>query len=148
MHAIWKYKNKFRQEDSDKLLSFIKQEMVRPNAVLKSPLDKNDVIEILKYVDRVDLIDQAKRISLPLFMIKHDDLLNHVVKVEHLNKPMSLNHYTKEINGIKFNSILTDLKIKWIDSDFKMSKGELLNIINETYLKDFMREKKLNKNKN
>lgn len=148
MHAIWKYKNKFREEDSDKLLSFIKQEMVRPNAVLKSPLDKNDVIEILKYVDRVDLIDQAKRISLPLFMIKHDDLSNHMVKVEHINKTMSLNQYTKEINGIKFNSILTDLKIKWIDSDFKMSKEELLNIVNETYLKDFIREKKLNKNKN
>jgi hypothetical protein len=148
MHAIWKYKNKFREEDSDKLLSFIKQEMVRPNAVLKSPLDKNDVIEILKYVDRVDLIDQAKRISLPLFMIKHDDLSNHMVKVEHINKTMSLNQYTKEINGIKFNSILTDLKIKWIDSDFKISKEELLNIVNETYLKDFIREKKLNKNKN
>lgn len=148
MHAIWKYKNKFREEDSDKLLSLIKQEMVRPNAVLKSPLDKNDVIEILKYVDRVDLIDQAKRISLPLFMVKHDDLSNHVVKVEHINKTMSLNQYTKEINGIKFNSILTDLKIKWIDSDFKISKGELLNIVNENYLKDFLREKKLNKNKN
>lgn len=148
MHAIWKYKNKFREEDSDKLLSFIKQEMVRPNAVLKSPLDKNDVIEILKYVDRVDLIDQAKRISLPLFMVKHDDLSNHMVKVEHINKTMNLNQYTKEINGIKFNSILTDLKIKWIDSDFKISKGELLNIVNENYLKDFLREKKLNKNKN
>ena len=148
MHAIWKYKNKFREEDSDKLLSFIKQEMVRPNAVLKSSLDKNDVIEILKYVDRVDLIDQAKRISLPLFMVKHDDLSNHMVKVEHINKTMNLNQYTKEINGIKFNSILTDLKIKWIDSDFKISKGELLNIVNENYLKDFLREKKLNKNKN
>lgn len=148
MHAIWKYKNKFQKEASDKLLSFIKQEMVRPNAVLKSSLDKNDVIEILKYVDRVDLIDQVKRISLPLFMIKHDDLSSHVIKVEDLNKTMSLSQYTKEINGIKFNSILTDLKIKWIDSDFKMSKGELLNIVNETYLKDFIREKKLNKNKN
>lgn len=148
MHAIWKYKNKFQKEASDKLLSFIKKEMVRPNAVLKSSLDKNDVIEILKYVDRVDLIDQVKRISLPLFMIKHDDLSSHVIKVEDLNKTMSLSQYTKEINGIKFNSILTDLKIKWIDSDFKMSKGELLNIVNETYLKDFIREKKLNKNKN
>lgn len=142
MHAIFKYENAFQNEkDDEKLLEFIKREMVRPKAVLDSSLSVKEAIEILKYLNRVDIAEKVLKIKAPHFDLNNQDLQNHRVLLKETNTYKDLEAYSKHIAQIRFNALLVNLKIKWIDSNFEITKSKLLELIDEEYLKKFLRDK-------
>ena len=146
MHAILKYENKLRNErDPERLVMFLTQEMSRRRAVLDSPLELEAAIEALKFIYRLDMIEKVRQTHRPAFKVSFLDLNNHLMFVSQLKTKISLEEYAKKFDQIRFKEILSDLKTKWIDSEFKLTKEELLNLIDENYLIKFLIERKTKK---
>lgn len=147
-HAIKKYENVLAAEKNDEqIIRYLTKELAYPRALIDRPLKKMEAIELLKYLNRTDLIETISKIQLPVFEINYKDLNEHRVFIKSKKKLITIEEYSKE-NKLRFSYILYDLKVKWIDSFFKIQKTELLAQIDENYLLNFIKTNVEKKKKN
>lgn len=104
---LYKYQNSviFDIENAKEFLVYFKKEWVRDLFLLESLNEKN---KALSYSEIKDILDYINNFSLPLFPLNGNDLMN-------------LGYAGKDV-GL----MLDKAKKRWIESDFRLSKEELL----------------------
>lgn len=141
MLAIMKYEKMLRDEqDQEKIVEFLTKQFVYPKAILDRPLRKDEAIEIMKYLNKPELLERISQIKVPEFSLNYKDLNEHKMFDEDSNSFFRLEDYSK-LRKIRFNFLLNDLKNKWIDSNFKLTNQELLKLIDLKYLQEYIKTK-------
>ena len=120
--ALNKYESclKSLNDNDDKILEFLRKQIYQEKMNKDCGLKLNDAIELVKYTDKIHLIDKINRFEFPKFQISAHDILNH------------------KILSYVYNKIFN----KWIESNFSISFRDLLNEIDIIYLSKFISKKK------
>jgi hypothetical protein len=136
MHAIKKYETSVTSDQSDEwVLDYFRREMANPNAIKNRPLKTKECIEVVKYLNRLDLIAKLEAIRVPKFELNILDLEKHQQKIQ---PTQSLDKNLKF--KLNFGLMLKDLRLKWIDSDFTLTNEDLLKSIDEKSLQKYTKK--------
>lgn len=135
--AIKRFESIFIDFENDKkALEFLLKQFALPKSVYDRPLRKSEAIELMKYLDRKDLIDTIQNLTIPVFTINLK-IINELKIFDSERKLMvSFENFSKN-KKIRLSALLLDLKLKWIDSNFKMSDEDILGLVNEDYVLKF-----------
>ena len=122
--------------------------MLHPQSNMERHLYKTEAVELLKAANKPDLIEAIQAINLPKFELNREDILELLFCDERLTNGQATkvrDLMLMKACKIRFNQMLNDLKIKWIESDFKATKNDLLKSIDAQFLDNYIVYKKNNK---
>jgi hypothetical protein len=153
MQAVIKYRNVLRKrkdllKNKEELLKYFRQELARENFLAPSlkkgrQLRKIELIELLNYLDKPEVSENVQSIRVPSFynlrLDQHEILLD---KDEPPAKRMKLGELDSKKSKIRFNAMLSDLKEKWIESNFELTEKQLLDSINKDSISKYLLQKK------
>lgn len=138
MYAIQKYEKIIENErDNERLFQLMRTELANPKAINDKPLKKSEVVEILKYLDRTDLINEIENLQVPKFGLNLSHILKHKIFVAEQNSYLTLEDYSNH-HKIRFNYLLNNLNSKWIESNLTLTNEQLLNMIDQQFLWQFL----------
>jgi hypothetical protein len=129
-----------KMKSNEEILSYFEKQLVHPKSNMDKSLNKTEAIEILKYSGKSFLINEIKNMELKVFPFVYTDFLNHSFYDEATKELKNLEYFTP-INKIKYSYFIRDLKLKWIDSNFTMTKQDIFNLIDINYLKKYIKKK-------
>lgn len=139
--SIKKFENVFIEFKNDKkALEYLLKQFVLPKSVHDRPLRKVEAVELMKYLDRTELIDIINNLKIPQFQINFRTISEKKIFDSNKQEMVTLEQYAKK-NKIRISALLTDLKLKWINSNFEMTDQEILSLINENYVQNFQNKK-------
>lgn len=139
--SIKKFENVFLKYENDKkALEYLLKQFVLPKSVHDRPLRKIEAIELMKYLNRTDLIDTIKNFKIPQFQINYKTICEIKIFDSDKQEMVTLEQYSKT-KKIRISALLTDLKIKWVNSNFEMTNHDILSQINESYVQSFQNKK-------
>ena len=141
--ALNKYESclKSLNDNDDKILEFLRKQIYQEKMNKDCGLKLNDAIELVKYTDKIHLIDKINRFEFPKFQISAHDILNHKILDDKTNQMISVEDYCKG-SLLRVNYILNNIRNRWIESNFSISFKDLLNEIDIIYLSKFISKKK------
>jgi hypothetical protein len=149
MHAIIKYRSELNKrkellENDAELLQYFRQQLARDNFLAPDmkkgrQLKKSELAELLKYFNKPELCQKVQSIKFPAFFNIHLD--QHEILVngedESARKRVKLSELDSKKSKIRFNVMLSDLKEKWIESNFELSEKQLLETINQNLISKY-----------
>jgi hypothetical protein len=140
-------------ENKEELIKYFRQEMTRSCSFSSVSVGKQksrslrdyELVELLKYLNRVEYKNDVESIRVPAFYpLKPADFEITVSGgVDNEQKRITLSEYDANVNKIRFSLLLNELKEKWIDSNFELSASELMATINEQTISKYVVSKKL-----
>lgn len=106
-------------------------------------LRKNESIELVKLLEKKHLIEAIKNITIPSFNINISLLTSHEIYCDELKQNIKIDDYQiKNSLRINYNSLLYDLKLKWINSNFTLNEQDLLKSVNKELVNNYAIKKK------
>ncbi|CAF0827092.1 unnamed protein product [Brachionus calyciflorus] len=148
MLAIKKYENVLDSFNTvEEIIEFFTKQFLIPKSSKEKSLRKEQIVELMKYLDRMDLADQILALELPNFPLNFKNINQHKIFDSNKQKLVTMEDYSKEYK-IRLNHLISELKHKWIDSNFSLTQQDLLNLIDEKLLKEkslYSNSKKQNK---
>ena len=149
LNALQQHSSKItRMQSNNQIVNYFKKQLTNPKSNLDRSLKKSEAIEVLKYTNLPNLIDEINELILPSFPIAYADLMSYSLYDHTTKQTRAIETYLKS-GKLKYNQLLKDLKLKWIDSDFKLTKHDLLSLIDQQFLEQYIpKSKKLKANKN
>jgi len=149
LNALQQHSSKItRMQSNNQIVNYFKKQLTHPKSNLDRSLKKSEAIEVLKYTNLPNLIDEINELILPSFPIAYADLMSYSLYDHTTKQTRAIETYLKS-GKLKYNQLLKDLKLKWIDSDFKLTKHDLLSLIDQQFLEQYIpKSKKLKANKN
>ncbi len=122
-------------------MEFLRKEIYHEKINKDRGLKVADAIELMKYMNKPNLIDNINKFEYPKFKISPNDILKHKILDDKTNQMISVEDFCKG-SLLRVNYILNNLRDKWIESNFSISFIDLLNEIDITYLSKFISKKK------
>jgi hypothetical protein len=145
LNALREHVDKIKKiESNENILKYFEKEFIQPKSNTDRPLKKSEAIEILKYTNKSVLINDLKCMVIPVFPLSYKDIINHQVCISPTKETKSLENLILS-RKLKYNYMLKDLKKKWIDSDCKLTKQNLLDFINDEYIENYVKKTKQSK---
>lgn len=142
LNALEKYPDRLKEfKTNDKLVLYLKKKLSHPGSNIDRSLKKTEVIELLKLINRADLIDALNNMILPSFPVTFTELLSHQVECKSTNEYKSVENYSAH-RKINYNYLLKDLKLKWIESNFELTKADLLSQVDASCLEKYTPKRK------
>jgi hypothetical protein len=142
LSALKKFTKPLQELNDDaKILKALKREFVNPKANKEKPLRKSESIELIKLLDRVHLIEVINNMVVPVLKINAGSLREHEIKDPQTKQLIKLDDLNNK-SPVAFNQMLYDLKMNWIESDFKLSNEQLLSKINEETIQNYFIKKR------
>ncbi|RMZ95381.1 CCA tRNA nucleotidyltransferase mitochondrial [Brachionus plicatilis] len=125
--AIKRFENIFNEFDSDE------KQFVLPKSVHDRPLRKTEAFELMKYLDRIEMIETIKKLKIPEFKINYK-MINEQKIFDSSNQEMITVEKYSKTKKIRLSAMLLDLKLRWINSNFAMSEDDILGVVDESYI--------------
>jgi len=139
LNALSKFEKPLSELTSkEDILQYLLKQFLYTKSNKDKSLRKHEAIELLKYLDKGHLIQAVNDLTLPVFKLTTVNLLNHQVFDETTNSLIRIEEIKDILKKYKLNLILNDLKSKWIESEFKLTETELLNMVDMKYLQKFV----------
>ena len=89
------------------------------------------------------MIEAIKNITIPSFNISISLLTSHEIYCDELKQNIKIEDYQiKNSLRINYNSLLYDLKLKWINSNFTLKEQDLLKSVNKELINNYAIKKK------
>lgn len=135
-------------ESEEEILVFLNKEFVRGRSNVDRSLKKVEAFEIVKYCKRSNLIEKIREMIFPRFELNANSKELHGLMILDPFRNEKLG-FVDLVNARKLraNRMVSDLREKWIDSDFSMSRQELVNSLDEATLSSYVNLTKKEKNK-
>ena len=131
-------------ESNENIIKYFEKQFVQPKSNIDRSLKKSEAVEILKYTNKPHLINDLNSMVIPIFPLSYKDIINHQVLNSLTKETKSLENYTSN-RKLKYNYMLKDLKKKWIDSECKLTKQNILDLITDQYIENYMTKIKKSK---
>lgn len=130
-------------KNDHEILEFFNRELARSRSNIDRPLKKSEASEIAIYCNKAYLIKKISELRYPQFKITVNTEALKSVKFQEFETGETLSFADLvSQRRIRVNHLLSDLKEKWIDSNFALSEAQLVKSLEEKGLNSYVKLKK------
>lgn len=147
MCTIIKYKQVFKErpdliDNKEECMRYFRRELARDQFTelmrKKRPVRKHDLIELVKYMNKLEYTHDIENLTWPKFELDAATLAQHTLRGSNETVHEMI---TRKKQKLSVNRLLGDLKKQWIDSNFEMSQEQLLSSLDEGVINNYLNTK-------